>query len=223
MAKILLVEDDVELAQLVSEALNNAHHLTDVVHNAADARAYAQAVTYDVVILDWQLPDGTGIDFLLDFRRQQGQSAVLMLTARSDTPDKVAGLDAGADDYLTKPFDLVELLSRVRALLRRPPTPPNRTLKVRDIELNSVQHTVTLNGEELKLYPKEFSLLELFMLHPKQVFSPDDLLDRVWPTDSEASVETVRQTILRLRQKVEQEGTPALILTVRGFGYRMDP
>lgn len=223
MAKILLVEDDVELAQLVSDALTGAHHLVDKVHTISDALAYIKTVAYDVVVLDWQLPDGSGIDLLFQYRGEKGSSAVLMLTARSDTPDRVAGLDAGADDYLTKPFDMRELLSRVRALLRRPPQAHQKTLKVRELELNPVQHTVTKCGADLKLYPKEFSLLELFMLHPRQVFSPDDLLDRVWPTDSEASVETVRQTILRLRQKVEAEGGQPLIVTVRGFGYRLEP
>ena len=137
--------------------------------------------------------------------------------------DKVTGLESGADDYLTKPFDMRELLSRVRAILRRPPVVGYKTIQVRDIELDPVEHTVKMAGSELKLYPKEFSLLQLFMLHPKQVFSADDLLDRVWPTDSEASIETVRQTILRLRQKVERDTESPLIQTVRGFGYRLEP
>ncbi|HEY9787720.1 MAG TPA: response regulator transcription factor [Candidatus Obscuribacterales bacterium] len=223
MAKILLVEDDKELAGVIADSLTGAHYLVDAVHTLSDAVAYTTSIDYDLIVLDWQLPDGSGLDFLLEYRRRQGVAAVLMLTGRSETPDKITGLDAGADDYLTKPFDMRELHSRVRALLRRPPVTPVKTLKVRDIELDPVQHAVTMKGQEIKLYPKEFSLLELFMLHPKKVFSADDLLDKVWPTDSEASVETVRQTILRLRQKVEKEGTPALILTVRGFGYRLEP
>lgn len=223
LAKLLVVEDDTELATLVVSSLTDAQYTVDVVHNAKDATAYVQSVTYDLLVLDWQLPDGTGLDICMEYRRAKGTGAVLFLTGRSEMNDKVTGLDAGADDYLTKPFDMRELLSRVRALLRRPPVATYKTIVVRDIELDPVEHSVKMAGAELKLYPKEFSLLQLFMLHPKQVFSADDLLDRVWPTDSDASIETVRQTILRLRQKVERESEAPLIQTVRGFGYRLEP
>jgi DNA-binding response OmpR family regulator len=180
-------------------------------------------VTFDLLILDWELPDGTGLDICLEYRRAKGTGGVLFLTGRSHINDKLTGLESGADDYLTKPFDMRELLSRDRAILRRPSVVGCKTITVRDIELDPVEHSVKMAGSELKLYPKEFSLLQLFMLHPKQVFSPDDLLNRVWPTDSEASIETVRQTILRLRQKVERETEAPLIQTVRGFGYRLQP
>lgn len=223
MAKLLVVEDDEELAKLVSGALQDSQYVVDVVHNATDAKAYLKSVTYDLLVLDWQLPDGTGLDICYEYRRMKGAGGVLFLTGRSEMGDKVSGLDAGADDYLTKPFDMRELMSRVRALLRRPPVVQYKTIVIRDIELDPVEHRVTMAGAELKLYPKEFSLLQLFMLHPKQVFSADDLLDRVWPTDSDASIETVRQTILRLRQKVEREEEAPLIQTVRGFGYRLEP
>lgn len=223
LAKLLVVEDDKELAAIVVNALQDAHYVVDLVHNTKDATAYVHSVTYDLLVLDWELPDGTGLDICMEYRRAKGAGGVLFLTGRSHMDDKITGLESGADDYLTKPFDMRELLSRVRALLRRPPVVGYKTIVVRDIELDPVEHTVTMAGAELKLYPKEFSLLQLFMLHPKQVFSADDLLDRVWPTDSEASIETVRQTILRLRQKVEREAEAPLIQTVRGFGYRLEP
>ncbi len=223
LAKLLVVEDDTELAAIVVNALQDAHYVVDLVHNTKDATAYVHSVTYDLLVLDWELPDGTGLDICMEYRRAKGAGGVLFLTGRSHMEDKITGLESGADDYLTKPFDMRELLSRVRALLRRPPVVGYKTIVVRDIELDPVEHSVTMAGAELKLYPKEFSLLQLFMLHPKQVFSADDLLDRVWPTDSEASIETVRQTILRLRQKVERESEAPLIQTVRGFGYRLEP
>jgi OmpR-family two-component system manganese-sensing response regulator len=150
-----------------------------LVHNAKDATAYVHSVTYDLLILDWELPDGTGLDICLEYRRAKGTGGVLFLTGRSHINDKLTGLESGADDYLTKPFDMRELLSRVRAILRRPPVVGYKTITVRDIELDPVEHSVKMAGSELKLYPKEFSLLQLFMLHPKQVFSPDDLLNRV--------------------------------------------
>ena len=223
MAKILLIEDDQQLAASIKEQLENAQHVVEHVAEGQEGFDRLKLYSYDVAVLDWMLPDIAGIDVLKQFRDIGGVTPVLMLTGKSDVDFRVQGFSSGADDYLTKPFDMRELLSRVRALLRRPPVVGYKTIVVRDIELDPVEHTVTMAGAELKLYPKEFSLLQLFMLHPKQVFSADDLLDRVWPTDSEASIETVRQTILRLRQKVERESEAPLIQTVRGFGYRLEP
>ncbi len=172
LAKLLVVEDDTELAAIVVNALQDAHYVVDLVHNTKDATAYVHSVTYDLLVLDWELPDGTGLDICMEYRRAKGAGGVLFLTGRSHMEDKITGLESGADDYLTKPFDMRELLSRVRALLRRPPVVGYKTIVVQDIELDPVEHTVTMAGAELKLYPKEFSLLQLFMLHPKHKYSP---------------------------------------------------
>lgn len=224
MAKILVVEDDESLGPVVEQVLSDERHLVDRVLNVADCKAYLDSVTYDLLVIDWNLPDGTGVDVCMEYRRKGGTSPVLMLTGRTDVDDKVSGLDAGADDYLTKPFHTRELVSRVRALLRRPPTVTNKILTARDITLDPLGHTVKRGDEVLKLYPKEFTLLELFMRNPNRLFSANDLLDRVWPTDSDASVETVRTTIQRLRQRVESEDSKEpLIQTVRGVGYRLQP
>ncbi|MBU6451758.1 MAG: response regulator transcription factor [Cyanobacteria bacterium REEB67] len=223
MSKVLIVEDDISIANVVKDALSDNKYNVDMVHNGADARAYLSSVQYDLIIFDWQLPDCSGIELCNEFRAGGGAAPVLFLTGRNTVPDRITGLDSGADDYLTKPFDVRELLSRVRALLRRPPSVTYKTVKARNIELDPVNHVVTMAGAELKLYPKEFSLLELFIRHPQRVFSPDDLLSKVWPTDSDASIETVRTTILRLRQKVEADPENPLIRTIRGVGYRLEP
>ncbi len=225
MAKILIVEDDESLGPVIEQVLTDERHLVDRVLNVADCKAYLDSVTYDMLVVDWNLPDGSGVDVCMEYRRKGGTSPILMLTGRTDVDDKVSGLDAGADDYLTKPFHTRELTSRVRALLRRPPVVTNKILKARDITLDPLGHTVKRGDEVLKLYPKEFTLLELFMRNPNRLFSANDLLDRVWPTDSDASVETVRTTIQRLRQRVESEddNKQPLIQTVRGVGYRLQP
>ncbi|MBS1992941.1 MAG: response regulator transcription factor [Cyanobacteria bacterium SZAS LIN-2] len=223
MSKVLIVEDDQSIAQVVKDALSDSKYTVDMVHRGEDARAYLRSVTYDLIIFDWQLPDCSGIELCNEYRAAGGASPVLFLTGRNAVPDRIVGLDSGADDYLTKPFDVRELLSRVRALLRRPPSVTYKTLKVRNIELDPVNHVVTMAGAEIKLYPKEFSLLELFMRNPQRVFSADDLLAKVWPTDSDASIETARTTILRLRQKVENDAENPLIRTIRGVGYRLEP
>ncbi len=223
MSKVLIVEDDVSIAQVVKDALTDAKYMVDMVHNGGDAREYLKSVTYDLIVMDWQLPDTTGIDLTTEFRAAGGTSPVLFLTGRNTVPDRITGLDSGGDDYLTKPFDIRELLSRARALLRRPAPVTYKSLKIRELELDPVQHVVSLNGAQLKLYPKEFSLLELFMRSPQRVFSGDDLLNKVWPTDSDASIETVRTTILRLRQKIETDPDNPFIRTIRGVGYRLEP
>jgi DNA-binding response OmpR family regulator len=223
LAKILLVDDDEGLVSVIEKVLIDEKYVIDKVFTGADARAYMAAVSYDLIILDWNLPDAVGVDICMAYRGEGGKVPILFLTGQSGIDTKVSGLDAGADDYLTKPFAMGELLSRVRALLRRPLEVRHNTVTARDIVLDPRTHTITKAGVDLKLYPKEFSLLELFLLHPNQVFSVDDLLNRVWPTDDDASVETVRQTILRLRQKIENEEKNPLIQTIRGVGYRLQP
>lgn len=223
MAKILIVEDDQSIAAVIKDALQDAKYVVDMVHDGASARSYLLSVDYDLVLLDWQLPDAEGVDICTEFRAQGKLTPVLFLTGRGAVADRVTGLDAGADDYLTKPFDIRELLSRVRALLRRPAEASYKPLQARDLVLDPVQHLVKLGGKDIKLYPKEFSLLELFMRNPQRVFSGDELLNKVWPTDGEASIETVRTTMLRLRQKIDLDDEMPFIKTIRGVGYRFEP
>jgi DNA-binding response OmpR family regulator len=222
--KILIVEDDAGIADSIAEALLRERYVVDKVDNVTSGDSYLKSIDYDVVVLDWQLPDGEGIDLCRAYRNHGGTAPILMLTARTATADKLTGLDMGADDYLTKPFEMRELLARIRALLRRPRVMQAKVLTARGITLDPAKRVVTSAGDqELKLYPKEFALLELFMSNPGKVFSVNDLLDKVWPMDDDASVDTVRMTILRLRQKIESDESNPLIRTLRNVGYRLDP
>jgi DNA-binding response OmpR family regulator len=223
LAKLLVMEDESSTRELICDALLSANYVVDAVATVADAKNYAVSIHYDLLVFDWQLPDGSGVE-LCSWLREQGQNTpVLMLTARSNIGDKVTGLDSGADDYLTKPFDQRELLARVAAMLRRPQQAVNKIISARDISLDSINHVAMRGDVDLKLNRKEFNLLDLFMRNPNRVFSPDDLSSRVWETDNDASVETVRQTILRLRQKIEADPQKPIIRTIRGVGYRFEP
>jgi two-component system OmpR family response regulator len=173
--------------------------------------------------MDWNLPHMEGIDICKAFRLNGGTTPIIMLTGKREIDDKEAGLDAGADDYLTKPFHMKELGARIRALLRRPAAVVSQDLKARDISLDPVTHRVCKGEKELDILPKEFALLEFLMRHPKQVFSAEALIERVWPTDSEASSGSIRTYVNRLRSKIDSEGQNSLITTVHGIGYRLDP
>lgn len=220
MAKILLVEDDQQLGDMVRTALLFEHHSVDIVNNGLDGREHLAMNPYDVVILDWGLPDMSGIDICRSFRAKGGVTPILMLTGKDTIAEKETGLDAGADDYLTKPFNMRELTARVRALLRRPGAVIDNVLRAGSLSLDPKKHRAYLNGEALSLVPKEFSLLEFFMRHPGQVFTPEALLEHVWPTDSDSTSLAVRTTMKRLRKKIDPEGT--LLRTEHGVGYMLD-
>ena len=222
MAKILLVDDDLSLLETLSEWLVGEHHVVDAVSSAQEARERLEQITYDVVVLDWRLPDGEGPKICQEFRANKGTAPVIMLTARADIADKEHGLDMGADDYLTKPFNPKELSARIRALLRRPHQVQDNVRKVGNFTLDPGSFRVTRDGKEIQLLPKEFALLEFFMRHPGQVFSLETLLDRLWSTDSEASPETVRVHLTRLRGKIDTEGSPSIIRTIHRVGYKLD-
>lgn len=222
MAKILLVEDEPDFSELISGWLKNDHYLIESVENGEDAMDRLRFYKYDLVILDWMLPGISGVDVCKRYRSSGGTTPILMLTAKRHVDEKEAGLDAGADDYLTKPFELKELSARIRALLRRPSAFSGNVLKVGNLVLESNSFKVTRDGEDVQLLPKEFALLEFLMRHPNQVFSAEAILDRVWSSDSEASPETIRTYIKRLRKKLDVEGTPSLLSTVHGVGYKLE-
>lgn len=221
MAKILLLEDEQALADIVLDWLSSQSYMVDWVNLAAEAKLRLRVYQYDLVILDVNLPDGNGVEVCRDFRGGGGVTPVLMLTGRNKVQEKALGLDAGADDYLTKPFHMDELAARVRALLRRPAAFVGAVLKHGDLELNTSTHRVTKAGTEIQLLPKEFSLLEFLMRHSGQVFSADALIERLWPTDSEASPDAIRIYITRLRNKIDTKGEVSHISTMRGVGYRL--
>ncbi|HEY9788200.1 MAG TPA: response regulator transcription factor [Candidatus Obscuribacterales bacterium] len=223
MAKILIVEDEQALVDVMTDLLKGENFLVDHVVSGDDALRQLSFCHYDLIILDWNIPGTDGLGVLRKFRTSGGSAPVLMLTGKREIDDKETGLDAGADDYLTKPFHMRELTARVRALLRRGATTVSKKLVARGLELDPITHQVTLNGEEIELLPKEFALLEFFMRHPKEVFSAEALLQRVWPTDSEAAPSAIRIYITRLRSKIDEKNSPSLISTIHGVGYRFDP
>lgn len=222
MAKILLVEDDKALAEAISEFLKTQGYGVEMTHSGATGRDLLRTYTYDVVILDWTLPDLSGIDILKDFRSRGGHTPILFLTGRTTILEKEAALDSGSDDYLTKPFQVQELSARIRALLRRPPIFQHKAIKVRDIELDPAAHTVTKAGQEVKLYPREFALLEFFMRNPNQIFSAEKLVENVWGSESDVTVETLRVSLARIRQALSEEKDKPIIKNIYGVGYKLE-
>ncbi|MBN8661461.1 MAG: response regulator transcription factor [Candidatus Obscuribacterales bacterium] len=224
MSKILLVEDDPLFAQMIVDYLSAQQFRVELTDNGKDAQNLLRDFQYEVVILDWGLPDMSGIEILRDFRGRGGITPVLMLTGRDKVEEKEHGLDSGADDYLTKPFNMRELTARVRALIRRTGPSPTGILTAGAIALNPTTHVVTKNGEEVRLLPKEFSLLEYLMRHPNQVFTAEMLLDRVWNSESDAGTEAVRTCLKRLRKKIDDDNAEeSLIQTLHGVGYKINP
>lgn len=223
MPKILVVEDDQALSKMLVDWLKFQQHAVDQVHDGKDGLEYALDNTYDLLVLDWQLPNLSGIEICKEFRLRGGLACILFLTGKDEIPNKLAGFDAGADDYLTKPFHMREFAARVKALLRRPADLTKETLHYKDVVFETTSGCVTRNGNLVNLLPKELALLEFFMQHPQQIFSTDTLINRVWPTSSEVTSEALTSCIKRLRQKLDVDGEPSLITTVRGMGYKLGP
>ncbi len=222
--KILIVEDDNRIAAPLAKDMRHQHHSVDIAKDGIEGWDYAQAASYDLILLDLMLPGLDGISLCKKLRSAQCQSIILMLTARDTTSDKVIGLDAGADDYLVKPFKLEELSARIRALQRRSRelTPP--TLQHGDLQLDPVSQVVTYAKETLLLTPKEYLLLEYFMRHPGQVLSRSALLDKLWEFDQESGEGTIKTHLTNLRGKLREAGSPKdFIETVYGMGYRLMP
>jgi DNA-binding response OmpR family regulator len=223
MAKILIVEDDIELAKVISRWLTNEGHLCEEVGDGLEATHRLERFTYELIILDWTLPEVAGIDVLNKHRKAGGKAPVLMLTGKGGIEDKLTGFRTGADDYLTKPFEGRELTARVEALLRRPADLHSARLSVGPLELLPSVHAVSLKGKKIPLVPREYALLQFLMRHPNQLFKPDKILDLVWKNDSEASYEALTTCIKRLRKKLDKENEPSLIRNVHGVGYGLFP
>ena len=221
MAKILIVEDDKEFAKMVADWLERESHLVDVVHDGKEGLDRLKYYAFDVAILDWELPSLTGPVICAEFRSWGGKIPILMLTGKSKLNDKITGFDAGADDYLTKPFHPRELSVRLRALLMRPAERISEVLKIGNLELDSANHTIKKAGVQLHLMPREFSLLELFMRNPDEPFSAETLLDRIWSSDSEVSTDSVKVYIAKLRRKIDDNEKTSKIITIHGVGYKL--
>ena len=219
--RILLVEDERGIADFVERALRAQGHAVEVAADGVDGGHRAVGSDLDLVILDVMLPGRSGLEILEEIRTVKPALPVIMLTARGEVADKVAGLDAGATDYMTKPFSVEELLARVRAHLRTPVQPETTRLHVADIELDMLRRTVTRDGEPVHLSAKEFDLLAYFMRHPGQVLSRQQILNGVWDYNHDPGTNIVEVYVGYLRRKLALADRPVPIQTVRSAGYRL--
>lgn len=218
--QILIVEDDVRLAQALAHILAENGYETDVVHDGATGLAYAELGTYDVIILDVMLPKMDGFTVVAELRRKNLSTPVLLLTARDAVPDKITGLDSGADDYMTKPFAPAELLAHLRALTRRQGEVLFEKLAAGDLVLNLESYDLARGAKSIHLSYKEFSLAKVLMANAGQVVSKDMLIAKVWGVESSAEDNNVEAYVSFLRKKMKFLGSTARIETLRRAGYR---
>ena len=219
--RILVVEDEPRMASLIRQGLEEEAYAVDVVGNGLEAIEWVQSAPYDIVLLDIMLPGMDGIAVCRQLRAKGYTMPVLMLTARDTLPDKVKGLDSGADDYLVKPFAIEELTARLRALGRREGPSKTPELVVGDLVLDTATKRARRGGALIELTAKEYALLETLMRHPNQVLSRDQIIEHVWDMDFEAESKLIEVYIYTLRKKIDSGHTDKLIRTVRGIGYRI--
>lgn len=222
MAKILLIEDDATYAGVVSDYLNTERHQVDLAQSVEDATAFMDVYQYQVLIVDWHLPDQDGPSLIRTLRKRGFATPIIMLTGRETIADKEQGFSAGADDYLAKSADPKELIFRVEALLRRQPIYVADRIKIRDIEVDAVNRKVYKKSVAVHLQPQEFDLLEFLIRYSNRVFSAEELLDRLWPSDTEATIHTVRSHINKIRTKLDDENESSLIMTRYKAGYQIN-
>lgn len=223
-ATILVVEDEPAIQELISYSLRQAKHTVSSTRNAEEAMKIINDALPDLVLLDWMLPGMSGVEFARMLRRttRTKNIPIIMLTARAEESDKVAGLEIGADDYITKPFSPRELLARIKAVLRRrAPEAADDIVEIGGLRLDSATHRVTSNGHEVALGPTEFRLLHYLMTHSERVHSRSQLLDQVWGDHVFVEDRTVDVHIRRLRKALESVNKDGLVQTVRGSGYRL--
>ncbi|TSI07384.1 response regulator transcription factor [Lysinibacillus sp. BW-2-10] len=221
---ILLAEDDITLGELIVFMLKKkAGYNVEWVMEGEDAYYYANNAHYDVLILDWMMPNGTGIEVCQRLRKQGYSGAILILTAKDSVQDRIEGLDAGADDYLVKPFEIDELLARLRALSRRNYAPiVEEEIKIQGLVFNRASHLVRFGNEDIQLSPREFQLLDLLVQNKGQVISREIILDRIWGIDSDVTPKTVDATVKLIRKKLKKIEKEDLIQSIRGVGYKFD-
>jgi len=221
--RVLVVEDEHKIANSIKKGLEQESFAVDVAYDGEEGYDLAASEDYDIIILDLMLPGIDGVEICKTLRRENIHTPILMLTAKGQLGEKVEGLDAGADDYLTKPFAFEELLARIRALVRRPPTALGTVLAFRDLSLDPISYKVERAGKPIQLSKKEFAMLEYLLRHPNQTLSKEQIISHLWDYDADILPNTVEVYIGYLRNKVDKPypKKPALIQTVRGFGYKI--
>ncbi|MBX9692441.1 MAG: response regulator transcription factor [Cyanobacteria bacterium] len=223
MSKILIVEDEKDLAMELKDWFDREMYITEVVHSGVAACELLTVYQYDVILLDWMMPEMDGLEVCRRYRSQGGKAPIIMLTARNSSADAEEGLDCGADYYIKKPVSLRELSASVRAAIRRASKAPESTiLEVGHLRLDVTSHTVMKDGGHVHLEPREYYLLAFLMRNPGQVFSAEALISRVWPSDTLVSADSVRTYIKGLRRKLDVEGNESIIKNVRGVGYKLE-
>lgn len=222
--KLLLAEDDLRLGELTVHLLKRKTGCTiDWVTTGSEAYDYAQASSYDVVVLDWMMPEGDGRETCARLRKSGYGGAILMLTARDALQDRVEGLDAGADDYLVKPFEMDELLARLRALMRRTFVPLQEdVVQVQDLELRRTSQIVAWGDQVIQLSPREYQILDLLLQNRGRTLTREVILDKVWGLDADVNLKTIDATVKLIRKKLEPTESRELIQSVRGVGYKID-
>jgi DNA-binding response OmpR family regulator len=221
--KILVVEDDRKVAGFIEQGLREEGYAVDVAPDGEEGATLAHVYDYDVIILDVMMPKKTGLQVVMELRREGRGSPILLLTARDSSEDVVRGLDAGADDYLTKPFKFDELLARIRALVRRGGATRTELLSFGPIVMDRLKHKAHVSGKALNLSPKEFHLLEHFLLHSDQVVRRTELLEKVWDMHFDPESNVVDVHVGNLRRKLQEAAGRSLIKTVRGVGFQLQP
>lgn len=220
--RLLIAEDDLDLAEALTVFFEKNHFSVDAVHNGFDAYEYASSSRYDGVILDVMMPKMNGIQVLERLRAEGCKTPIMMLTAKGRKDDRITGFNAGADDYLPKPFDPDELLSRVRAMLRRSEAYQPSVLSCGDVALDPSTGLLSCGGQSLRLSGREFQVLELFLRTPRQVFSAERIMERVWGWDNEAEINVVWVNISNLRKKLKTIGSRLSLRANRGLGYALE-
>jgi DNA-binding response OmpR family regulator len=219
--RLLLAEDEVELSNAIVTILKHQNYSVDAVYDGLDAYDYLSAQEYDGAILDIMMPKLDGISVLKKLRSEGNSTPILMLTAKSELNDKIEGLDSGADDYLTKPFAMQELLARIRSITRRNGEVQGQTLSFSDLTLNRSNFTLTCGDKSIALSNKEFQMLEMMITNPKQIISQDQFMDKIWGLDSETEMSVVWVYISYLRKKLKDINSHVSIKATRNVGYSL--
>ena len=219
MAKILVVDDDRQITETLKKWLQAEGHVVEVSENGLDALQLMLNFAYELILLDWTLPGLSGMEVCKRYRANGGIVAIIFVTGRSDLDDRELGLDLGGDDYVCKPFELREVSARIRSLLRRPKGLLPQEIAIDDVSLSVQDNVLKVGDVSLKLMPKEAALLEYLMRHPNRLFGSKELLNAVWPSDSETTSVTVRSWMRNLRAKLAGAGKVDFIKTISGLGY----
>ena len=220
--KILFAEDDRDLSAAVKTLLERSGFMVDAVYDGAEAVDYALAEPYDGIILDWMMPEKDGVEALHEMRQKGVRTPCMLLTARDDVKDRVTGLDAGADDYLSKPFNASELMARIRAMLRRRDAYVPDVVSWEDLYLDKGSCELRCGAQRARLTGKMYQLMELFIENPKHLFSAQQLMDKIWGWESEAEINVVWVNISQLRKKLGELGSETEIRVYRGAGYALE-